>query len=457
MSQRRKLELSELTPQDSTSASKRRKTQRVQFFDDEQIDDGDDFQISSESATTTVDTKPSQAVFGSSVLDSEALVGTVRHREVYDWMKSQAKLRKDQTGDSPLLIVKGPSGCGKTMLVRNVARDLGLEPVEYSFSYVSTSSLEELRKIASQSSYPSLFEGERTGRQLLILDDLPSLLPEEFRSEILRVVGMYLISVVLIFTDSERRVPDDLSSAAKTVSLHQITRPRITKALRITCGKPSGHLTVDKLDQIAADSAGDLRAALNAIQSFSISSDGETPVRDEHLTCSHAAAKVFYMKRLADGSLKDPPQKLSDRLGSDSFVLQAYLFSNLHSFFTDPADTASFLDDLSEVDIQHRWCEDRDVRSCMRECSLLCACWSVICNNKHAAKPSFKPLTIERFRQAENSGRPQCSFGINPANYDLRSRARSFGSHRFALLSAIARSVPEPDSESEEIGDFDGD
>uniref|UniRef100_A0A7S3EPI4 AAA+ ATPase domain-containing protein n=1 Tax=Rhodosorus marinus TaxID=101924 RepID=A0A7S3EPI4_9RHOD len=323
-------------------------------------------------------------------------VSPAKAKEVKAWLldKKKSPSRTTATLQKNLLVLHGPPGSGKSSLLHSLANELEIELVEWTYPAVLRSAAYNLRDFAFQASYPSVFEPRR--KRFIVLDDLPSPFAEDMIREVIRIVTSSDLPLIAVFSGEDRRVDAELAPHAVIISLREVATKKMKNALKLAASRINLDLSKEMLDGFVAEASGDMRAALNALQAVSGSSDRILPCRDSHLAFSHAAGKVFHAKRLENGVLKDPPESISERLGSECRLIQPYLFENLHSFFTDTNDVARALEGLSCADLLSRWFSDRLGLSDMAELAFCVSAGSIIVHNKHRAKSSFLALSSGR-------------------------------------------------------------
>jgi len=323
-------------------------------------------------------------------------VNPAKAKEVKSWLLDRKKSPSRSTGTlkKNILVLHGPPGSGKSSLLHSLANELKIELVEWTYPAVLRSAASNLKDFASEASYPSVFERER--KRFLVLDDLPSPFAEDMIREVIRIATSSDLPLIAVFSGEDRRVDAELAPYAVIISLREVTAKKMQNALKLAATRINLDLSTQRLEQLVAEACGDMRAALNALQAISVSSNGISPCRDSHLALSHAAGKIFHSKRLENGILKDPPESISERLGSECRFVQPYLFENLHSFFTDTNDVARALEGLSYADLLTRWFSDRLVLSGMSELAFCVSARSIIVYNQHRAKSSFLALSSGR-------------------------------------------------------------
>src|SRR5579875_1181166 len=186
--------------------------------------------------------------------------------EAAKWLKNWS------LGSKPLLLT-GPPGVGKSTLVYALAQEFGYSVIEYNASDVRTrDALEE--RIGPMLNNQSLFSDE--GRFLVFLDEIDGL---SGRAD---YAG---IDFVLDFVEN---VPVPVVLAANVEDVLYIYLKEISRQEGLK------EVTNDALKRIARTSRGDVRFALNSLQTFIASREGNPESTDRQFpTDQEALASIF--------------------------------------------------------------------------------------------------------------------------------------------------------------------
>jgi replication factor C large subunit len=196
------------------------------------------------------------------ILGNEETVGAFKA-----WVKQWTLKRKP----SKACLLVGPPGVGKTTLARAAANDYGFNVVELNASDVRT------EKAIKNTLAPAISSGNldtfSTGARgnLVLLDEVDGVFGREDRGglgAILMTIKNATLPVVLTANDVEDERFDDLKKACNVLPMYEI-RPRLLVILMDAILRAEDKsLPSTVLKRLAAESQGDLRSAINDVQSM---------------------------------------------------------------------------------------------------------------------------------------------------------------------------------------------
>jgi len=289
------------------------------------------------------------------------------------------------------LLLYGPSGGGKTSSVYALAHDLGYELVEINAS--DTRNAEQINSLlGSASKQASLFFKSK----IILVDELDGITGKEDRGgvqAILRLIDTSTYPIVLVANDPYDRRFSSLRK--KSVLLEYRTRPytSILKFLKKICKEEKIRYDEEVLTLLARRAGGDLRAAINDLQS--LASDDkrltrkkveEYADRDKTDSIIQALVKVFKTTDIdvALGSF--------DNVDEDLDKIFLWVDENLPKEYAKPADLARGFDALSRADVFKgrimRWQYYRFYVYCY---NLLSAGIALAKQEKYRSFTSYKP------------------------------------------------------------------
>jgi len=198
--------------------------------------------------------------------------------------KFQLWLRKWKRGSKAALLV-GPPGTGKTTTVHLVAREMGLQLVELNASDSRTK--EKLsRKVGEAIASTSLFGGT----SLIFLDEVDGLAGRADYGAvdfIKDAVRMSECPVVMAANDPESEEVKKLGSVTSKIVLQRPEPSEVVSRLEKISQRERLSVSKDQIAKVAEAANGDLRAAINFLQS------GIPARKDEEMTASESVNAFF--------------------------------------------------------------------------------------------------------------------------------------------------------------------
>ena len=240
---------------------------------------------------------------------------------------------------APILVLTGPPGCGKTATLMVVAKKHGIEVEEWSNPLTTPYFVSKQAGLWSDSQntqfeeflfrsgrYTSVISGniENMHHKLILLEDLPNFLyltPSYLKNVLYRYKKTQRNPLVLIISDE--RSSDSIkrqvisvdfqnSTGINCVKFNAISATLLSKAVRRIIAAEKLLLNKEEVAELSNEYAGDIRAAINALQFLSHSDtlgllsnrqstgkQGEHVVKgkDANIFLFRALGKVLYCKR----------------------------------------------------------------------------------------------------------------------------------------------------------------
>jgi replication factor C large subunit len=206
--------------------------------------------------------------------------------------------------------VHGPAGVGKTVAVYVIASNLGFEVTEINASDKrSKKMIMELLKTAITSG--SLFS--KRGR-IILVDELEGLSGREDRGAakaLVKIIQGTRVPVILIVSDITIQKIRPLKRVCRLVEFQPLTEQGITRQLRKICSEEKVEYDEEALEHIARLSNGDMRAAINDLQSVVTRGGTATTEtvkqvlnwRDRTLELEETLDQIFYAKNWNDAAI----------------------------------------------------------------------------------------------------------------------------------------------------------
>jgi replication factor C large subunit len=266
------------------------------------------------------------------------------------------------TGKKKAVILAGAPGIGKTSAALALAHDFGWGVVEMNAS--DTRNAASVKKVAFLGAVGETFTGEgeyvssKEGkRKLIILDEADNLFGREDAGGIGAITETIRASrqpIVLIVNDyyALTRRSSAIKSLCRTIRFEPLKSSEIKTALRDIAKMEKFRIDEEALDHITERVGGDMRAAVNDLQSLA---EGRTEVtHDDVIALGYRDTRktIFESVReiLSSGSCKKSREScMALDEAPDTLIL--WIDENLPLEYREPDDLQAGLDSLSRADV----------------------------------------------------------------------------------------------------------
>ena len=281
----------------------------------------------------------------------EDIVGNEEAKATFvEWLKSKRRNKK-------AVLLYGPPGVGKTALVNSAAKEFGFSIIEMNAS--DTRSEKAINAVAKPAtSYVALdnFSTKTQGKgNLLFLDEVDGIAGNEDRGgvgAIIKIVEEARAPVIMAANDPDIEKLRPLKKVCLLVRFQQIRIPLVMALLQKICLLEHVKAEFEAIERIAQNSRGDVRSAINDLQSLSeenhkltlqdtmmLSSRNKDISMDDTLRGFFTAQSIAQVSSLLSYSNVD----------YDDFLLS--VSDNLPRRYTDPEELAVAYDFVSHADV----------------------------------------------------------------------------------------------------------
>ena len=265
-----------------------------------------------------------------------------------EWLKNKRHIKK-------AILLYGPPGVGKTTLVNAAANEFGFSVIEMNAS--DTRSEKAISAVAGPAtSFVALdtFSTESKGN-ILFLDEVDGIAGNEDRggvSAIVKIVDESRIPVIMAANDPDLQKLRPLKKVSALVRFHQVRIPLIIAMLQKICHKEHVKAEFEALERIAENSRGDVRSAINDLQSLAETTKTLTlqdtvmlSARNKDISMDETLRSYFSAESLLEAAM------LLSRSSVDYDDLLMAIGDNLPLRYADPAELAEAYDFVSQADM----------------------------------------------------------------------------------------------------------
>jgi replication factor C large subunit len=279
----------------------------------------------------------------------EDIVGNEEAKASFlEWLKNKRHTKK-------AVLLYGPPGVGKTALVNAAAKEFGFTIIEMNAS--DTRSEKAINAVAKPAtSYVALdsFTAQSKGN-MLFLDEVDGIAGNEDRGgvgAIIRIVENSRVPVILAANDPDLSKLRPLKKVCFLVRFQQVRIPLIIALLQKICLLEHVKAEFEALERIAQNSRGDVRSAINDLQSLSeenhtltLQDTSMLSSRNKDISMDETLRGFFSAKSIADAS----SLLRYSSVDYDDFLLS--VSDNLPRRYTDPAELEAAYDFVSRADV----------------------------------------------------------------------------------------------------------
>ena len=279
----------------------------------------------------------------------EDIIGNEEAKATFiEWLKGKRRSKK-------AVLLYGPPGVGKTALANAAAKEFGFIIIEMNASDTrSEKAINEIAKPATSFVALDTFSGQSKG-SLLFLDEVDGIAGNEDRggvNAIIKIVEESRVPVIMAANDPDIDKLRPLKKLCLLIRFQPIRIPLIIALLQKICLLEHVKAEFEALERIAQNSKGDVRSAINDLQSLSeenrILTLQDTMMlssRNKDISMDETLRGFFSAKSIAEAS-----NLLSrSNVDYDEFIMS--VSDNLPRRYIDLAELAAAYDFVSQADI----------------------------------------------------------------------------------------------------------
>ena len=265
-----------------------------------------------------------------------------------EWLKSKRRSKK-------AVLLYGPPGVGKTALVNAAAKEFGFITIEMNASDArSEKAINEIAKPATSYIALDSFSAASKGN-LLFLDEVDGIAGNEDRGgvgAIIKIVEESRVPVIMAANDPDIDKLRPLKKVCLLIRFQQIRIPLIIALLQKICLLEHVKADFEALEHIAQNSKGDVRSAINDLQS--LSEENHVLTLQDTMTLSSRNKDISMDETLRGFFSAKSVAEASSLLSRSSVDYDEFIMSvsdNLPRRYSDPDELAAAYDYVSQADI----------------------------------------------------------------------------------------------------------
>lgn len=192
----------------------------------------------------------------------EILGQTQAVQQVAAWANSWSKGRPAKRA----LLLYGPPGTGKSVAAEALARDYGWDFIEMNASDKRT--MGEINRVAGAASTAGTLLGGAGGKRLIVLEEADNIHGTYDRGgyKALRELVAQTRNPVVLIANDQYSIPWEIRAACFTVNFRRLTKEAVVQRLQHVSKEEGMEAEPGALSLIAGESNGDMRAAIQDLQ-----------------------------------------------------------------------------------------------------------------------------------------------------------------------------------------------
>ena len=278
----------------------------------------------------------------------KSMMEVIGNNKVKEELKNWVEEILNNKSPKPILLV-GPPGCGKTTLTNAIANDYRFELIELNAS--DKRNKDTIKQIAGGALISKSLSGKKA---LIVLDEVDGISGNSDRggvSEILKIIKIAKNPLILTANDIYKQSLSSLRNVCKIVKINSIHTNSIVPILRRIVLREGFNVDDKILKTIAKHSGGDVRAAINDLESLIIGNKlnldevKELPDRDIEKNIFDAIRIIFKTNNY------NTAVSAMFNIKEDIGTIEEWIAENIPREYKKRDDIMKAYDNLSKADI----------------------------------------------------------------------------------------------------------
>lgn len=266
-------------------------------------------------------------------------------KEIERWLRNWNQEKKK------VILLVGPAGVGKTSVALYLARKYNYEYIEVNASDKRNKKAVELL-VGKASTEGTVLQGG-TVRKMIIVDEADGLFGNQDRGggkALEKAIKGTQIPIIATANDVEAKSLSSVKRHMKIVEFHHLTIDEIIELLRRIVKKENLTIDDEVLLDIAKNSSGDARSALNDLESIALKDSLSVDVkfefsqRNQEQKLNQALSKIYYAKSL------ESARKAIEGLDVDYRELLNYVDEHSYKQAKSPKELDNMYSLIAEAD-----------------------------------------------------------------------------------------------------------
>jgi replication factor C large subunit len=277
---------------------------------------------------------------------------------------SKSKLGNLAIKDKAILL-EGPPGVGKTTVVYAIAKDLGYTIMEMNASDVRTEGAikKKLNETVSSKNLMAWMPPQKQDKavtqtqslkKIVFIDEVDGISGQSDRggvAALIKVIEKSKLPIILTANFYETKLKT-LYNKIEKINCQRLRTPSIINLLMRIVEHEGINIKEGALKQIAENSEGDLRSAINDLQGLAKGADildnNEINSIDMH---RDTQTKMFdFINKMLDKNTLLDARNVANNTDLDYNIMHKVIYANLPSFVKDPAELSKALINLAKAD-----------------------------------------------------------------------------------------------------------